>query len=137
MRCTMNRLLVFGPLLVVLLLLGSQTALTQQPKAAATKAGTAADEEQIRKAVVDFVDLYNAHKAAEVAALFAADARVVYRDGTEENGREEIKKSFEEAFSAHPKASMSVVVEEIRFLTPDVAVEEGFTTMFPDGETLT
>jgi uncharacterized protein (TIGR02246 family) len=132
----MNRLRACGPLLIVLLLLGAQTALTQQPKSPATAPATA-DEEQIRKAVVDFVELYNGHKAAELAALFAADARVVYRDGTEENGREEIKQSFEDAFKAHPKVALSVVVDSIRFLTPDVAVEEGFTTTFPDGETLT
>src|SRR5687768_12764809 len=126
----MNRLRTFGPLLVVLLLVSVPTALTQQPKNPATKAGTASDEEQLRKAVVDFVDLYNAHKSAELSALFATDARVAYRDGTEENGREEIKQSFEEAFSANPKIAISVVVDSIRFLTPDVAVEEGFTSMF-------
>lgn len=96
-----------------------------------------ADEEQIRKAVTSFVEQYNAHKADAVAALFHPDARVVYRDGTEVNGREAIKASFEEAFKASPKALVSVVVEGIRFLTPDVAVEEGFTSIFPDGETLT
>src|SRR6185369_8373341 len=95
------------------------------------------DEQQIRKAVVAFVELYNAHKAAEVAAFFALDARMVYRDGSEDNGREEIQKSFEEAFQANPKIAISVVVDSIRFLTPDVAVEEGATTLFPDGETLT
>jgi len=133
----MNRFREPGLLLVALLLVATLAAVAQQPKSATTKSAAGQDEEQIRKSVVDFVELYNAHKAAELAALFAADARVVYRDGTEENGREEIKKSFEEAFSANPKIATSVVVESIRFLTPDVAVEEGFTTTFPDGETLT
>jgi uncharacterized protein (TIGR02246 family) len=96
-----------------------------------------ADEQQIRQAVVAFVELYNAHKAADVAALFAPDARMVYADGTEVNGRDEIKLSFEEAFQSSPKIAVSVVVDSIRFLTPDVAVEEGATTLFPDGETLT
>jgi uncharacterized protein (TIGR02246 family) len=133
----MNGLRACGLLLVVLLFVGLQAGVAQQPKSPATKSGAGQDEEQIRKSVVDFVELYNAHKATELAALFAADARLVYRDGTEENGREEIKKSLEEAFSANPKIATSVVVESIRFLTPDVAVEEGFTTTFPDGETLT
>ncbi len=84
-----------------------------------------------------FVEQYNAHKADAVAALFAADARMVYANGTEVNGRDEIKQSFEEAFTSSPKIAMSVVVDSIRFLTPDVAVEEGSTTLFPDGETLT
>src|SRR4029077_2704508 len=55
----------------------------------------------------------------------------------EVNGRAEIKRSFEAAFGDNPKTAVSVVVDSIRFLTPEVAVEEGSTTMFPDGETLT
>lgn len=141
----MTRFRAPGPLVVVLLLLASQTiALTQQPQKGtaqlqktAAPPGVSADEQQIRQGVVAFVEQYNAHKADALTALFAADARMVFADGTEVNGRDEIKKSFEEAFAENPKCAVSVVVDLIRFLTPDVAVEEGSTTMFPDGETLT
>lgn len=109
-----------------------------QGKAAPTKAnGPTTDEKLIENSVAAFVQQYNSHKAEGVAALFAPDARMTYRDGTEVNGREEIKESMAEAFAASPKIAMSVVVDSIRLLTPDVAVEEGYTTMFPDGETLT
>lgn len=104
------------------------------PKASSS---AAADEQQIQKAVTTFVEQYNAHKADAVAALFAPDARMTLRGGTEMNGREEIKKSLEEDFAESPKMAMSVVVDSIRFLTSDVAVEEGYSTLFPDGETLT
>src|SRR5436190_22055917 len=149
----MTRLRAPGPLLVVLLFIAAQSiALTQQPKAQQSQTqqpqtrqpqgpsaepAVSADEQQIRQGVVAFVEQYNAHKADAVAALFAADARMVFRDGTEVNGREEIKQSFEQAFKDSPKTAVSVVVDSIRFLTPDVAVEEGDTTTFPDGETLT
>jgi len=103
---------------------------------AAKEAAVSEDEQQIRRAVVAFVDQYNAHKAEETAALFAADARMVFRDGTEVNGRPEITQAFARAFAASPKAAISVVVDSIRFLTPDVAVEEGSTSLFPDGDTL-
>jgi uncharacterized protein (TIGR02246 family) len=112
------------------------TASAQQPRPAAP-AGLTADEQQVRQGVVAFVQQYNAHKADALAALFAADARMIFRDGTEVNGREGIKQSFEEAFKEGPKSAVSVVVDSIRFLTPDVAVEEGTTSMFPDGDTLT
>ena len=141
----MTRFRAPGPLVVVLLLLAAQTiALTQQPQKGtaqpqktAAPSGVSADEQQIRQGVVAFVEQYNAHKADALAALFAPDARMVFADGTEVNGRDEIKQSFEEAFKENPKCAVSVVVDSIRFLTPDVAVEEGSTTMFPDGETLT
>lgn len=96
-----------------------------------------ADEKQIRTAVVGFVDQYNNHKADAVAALFAPSARMMFADGTEVNGREEIQKTFADVFATRPQTLISVVVDSIRFLTPDVAVEEGTTSLFPDGETLT
>lgn len=111
-------------------------AQSEPPRSPATEEQTiSADEQQLRNAVVKFVELYNAHKAKDMAALFAPDARMVYRDGTVINGAEAIAKSLEDAFEDDPKCAISVVVDSIRILTPDVAVEEGFTTDFPDGET--
>jgi uncharacterized protein (TIGR02246 family) len=136
----MNRMIV-TPLVVLCAVAGSYV-FAQKPKPSNGQSSTAAraaksDEQVLRDAVVSFVNKYDAHKADEVAALFAADARMVFADGTEVNGRDEIKESFEEAFKASPKAAISVEVDSIKFLTPDVAVEEGTTNMFPDGETLT
>jgi uncharacterized protein (TIGR02246 family) len=124
-------------LAATLVVAAAASTLAQQPKSPSAEKAASADEQAIRKAVVAFVEQYNAHKADAVAALFAPDARMVLRDGSELNGRDEIKQSLEEAFRASPKAAISVVVESLRFLTPDVAVEEGFTSSFPDGETLT
>jgi uncharacterized protein (TIGR02246 family) len=135
----MNRIhasrLLLAALVVALAAIAA--ALAQQPKTQPKKSGEPSDEDQIRKGVVAFVEQYNAHKADELAALFAPDARMVYRDGTEVNGHDEIKHSFEETFASSPKTAVSVDVDSIRFLTPDVAVEEGVTSVFPDGETLT
>jgi uncharacterized protein (TIGR02246 family) len=118
-------------------LLHAVCAFAQAPDAPSPKPVLSADEQQIRQSVEAFVKQYNSHKAGEVAALFAPDARMVLRDDTEINGRDAIKQSFEEAFEESPKGAISVVVDSIRFLTSDVAVEDGATTLFPDGETLT
>src|SRR4051812_27469014 len=91
---------------IALLLVAASRLVAQQPKATA-EAALSADEKQIRQAVIAFAERYNAHKAADVAALFAPDARVVYRDGSEANGREEIKQGFEEVFRESPKAAIS------------------------------
>jgi uncharacterized protein (TIGR02246 family) len=120
-----------------LLLAAAASALAQQPaRVAKAQNAISPDEQAIRKAVVAFVEQYNAHNADGVTALFAADARMTLRDGTEFNGREEIKQAFERSFADSPKGALSVVVDSLRFLTPDVAVEEGFTSLFPDGDTL-
>lgn len=110
---------------------------TTPPTAKSADPETVSPEEQkLRLSVKMFVELYNAHKAKEVADLYAADARLVLRDGTEINGRDEIAKSLTAAFAEMPKSAVSVSVDSFRFLTPDVAVEEGTTSDFPDGETL-
>ncbi len=127
---------VFVILFVFLGTIAVGTFAQQRNGPAETKQSNA-DEEQIRTSVVAFVEQYNAHKVDALAALFASDARMVFQDGSEVNGRDEIKATFEEAFLDSPKAAVSVVVDSIKFLTPDVAVEEGSTTLFPDGETLT
>jgi uncharacterized protein (TIGR02246 family) len=114
-------------------LLAAASALAQQPSSTTLSP----DEVQIRRAVVAFVDQYNNHKANGLAALFAPSARMTFADGSEVNGRDAIQKTFAETFANRPQSTVSVVVDSIRFLTPDVAVEEGTTTLFPDGETLT
>jgi uncharacterized protein (TIGR02246 family) len=120
-----------------LVALAAASAAAQQPaRPAKAESSLSPDEQTIRKAVVAFVELYNAHNTEGLAGLFAPDARMTFRDGTEVNGREEIKQAFVEAFTTSPKAAVSVVVDSIRFLTPDVAVEEGSTSLFPDGDTL-
>jgi uncharacterized protein (TIGR02246 family) len=120
-----------------MILLATSRVFSQQPKESKADPSLSPDEKQIRQAVVAFVEHYNAHKPDKVAALFAPDARMVFRDGTEVNGTSEIQQSFADAFAQSPKTAISVVVDSIKLLTPDVAVEEGITSMFPDGETLT
>lgn len=95
------------------------------------------DEQAIRKGAAEFVKRYESHEADKLAALFAEDARYVFADGSEVMGRDEIKQSFAAAFESNPKAALSVVVESIKFIAPTVAVEDGTTSYFPDGETLT
>jgi uncharacterized protein (TIGR02246 family) len=133
-------------LLVVPLVAQEQPTETEtEPPATATESAPesteseplSADQEQVHEAIVKFVELYNAKDAAGLAELFAENARLVDRDGNETNGRPDIQASFEEAFAANPDGAISVVVDHIHFLTPDVAVEEGATEFFPDGETLT
>ena len=113
------------------------TALAQPTVNPDAEESISPDERQIRQGVLDFVELYNAQKTDDAVKLFAADARFVARDGSEANGQDEIRQSLEETFSTSPQGKISVVVDSIRLLTPDVAVEEGATKVFPDGETLT
>lgn len=98
---------------------------------------TAADEEAVRKAAIRFVEAYNAHDAKAVAELFGPNARMEDEDGELIESREAIEQAYAEEFEDSPKAKISLDVNSLTFITPDVAVEEGAVEIFPDGETLT
>lgn len=95
------------------------------------------DEKAIQDAAVSFVDAYNAKDAAAITALFDAAARLEEADGTVTTGAEAIKAAFTAAFEAEPTAEIGLDMESLKLITPDIAIEEGTTEFYPDGETLT
>ncbi len=120
------------------LVLAALSFATESPSALAQPAAdAAADEEAIEQSAVRFVEAYGKKDLAAIAALFGPDARLEEADGTVFQGREEIEAAFQAEFEDNPKAALGVTMDSIRFITPDVAVEEGSTQFFPDGELLT
>jgi uncharacterized protein (TIGR02246 family) len=97
----------------------------------------AAVQQAIEQAAVKFVEAYNAKDAEAIAKLFGPEARVEEADGTVVEGRDDIQAAFTAVFENDPKAKISVTMDSIRLIKPDVAVEQGATEYFPDGETLT
>ena len=92
----------------------------------ACRADQADDEAAIRKSDVAYVEAYNKHDAKALAELWSPEA--VYVDpetGEEAVGREEIEKEFAETFKGLKDAKLEVDVKSIKFLSPNVAVENG------------
>jgi uncharacterized protein (TIGR02246 family) len=97
-----------------------------QPKTAASKAdGNEADENAIRATADDFVKAFNAADAKAVGALWASDAEYTDESGQAFQGRAAIEKEYADLFKEHRGATMTVTIESIRFLGPDVAIEKG------------
>lgn len=94
-------------------------------------------EDQIRQSAVDFVAAYNAGQSEALGKLFTADAVFVAADGTRTEGRKAIQDSFAAERKESPRAATSVVVKSVRSLGAEMAIEEGESTQFPDGETAT
>ena len=103
----------------------------------AAENGPSPDEQAIQDAAVKFVDAYNAKDAAAMTALFDPEARLEEADGTVVSGAESIREAFAAAFEAEPGAEISLDMKSLKLITADVAVEEGATEFYPDGETLT
>ena len=111
--------------------------LADLPCSFAQEASSPQDSSAIEQAAKQFVEMFNRHDAKAVAALFAEDAELVERSGERFVGRDEIEAAFSDSFAQNPKAKLSLAVDTLRFVTPDVAVEEGRTTWYPDGVTAT
>lgn len=107
-------------------LFGVQEPGQQKAAAPVTKAGSSSAEEQAVRAVATaFGAAFNARDLDGIRKLFDSEARVVDEDGQSLDGVENIMQRFAIAFEANPKLQVEFVADAIRFLTPDVAVEQG------------
>jgi uncharacterized protein (TIGR02246 family) len=99
----------------------------QAKEGASAKPDRSADEKAIRANVAAFVEAYNAKNAKGVASLFAPEGQIVDKEGQAIEGREGIEKAFADLFKDNPQKRTEVSIESLRFLGPDLAIEEGTT----------
>jgi uncharacterized protein (TIGR02246 family) len=82
-----------------------------------------ADEEAVRGLYRQLMDGWNRGSGAAFAAAFTEDGDLVAFDGTHFKGRREIEPSHQQLFDRWMKGTRLVgEVEDVRFLSPDVAV---------------
>jgi uncharacterized protein (TIGR02246 family) len=97
-------------------------------------ADKAKEPDELEPSATAFEAAFNKGDAAAIAAQFGENAEVVDEDGNVVQGREDIQARFAEVFQKYPTAAIAVHVTSIRKLSPDVAVEDGYsiTTLTPD-----
>jgi uncharacterized protein (TIGR02246 family) len=93
-----------------------------------------ADERAIRAADDAFVREYNQGDSKALAARFTEDAEAIELDGARFHGRDRIERRLAETFAASPGVKIALEIAAIRFLTPDVAKEEGHAVVTPAKE---
>lgn len=106
---------------------------TAPPVARSQEAGDAkktaeVDLSDVEAAAADFEKAYNSGNAEQLAALFLEDAEIVDEDGNIVQGRASIQSRFAEVFQEFPKARIAIEITSLRQLSPDVAVEDGYST---------
>lgn len=89
----------------------------------------AADEQLLNQVAVQFTLAYNSGDAKAIAALFAPDAEMIDENDDRVIGRENIQALFADLFAARKGATISIQKGLLKFLSPDVALEEGRTTL--------
>ena len=95
----------------------------------------AAEEKAIRATADAFVKAFNAADAKAVGECWAADAEYVDEEGESFQGRAAIEKVYSEVFQQNHGAMMTVKIESIRLLGPDVAREKGVAWVKSPGGT--
>lgn len=115
--------------LVVGLAYNARPTAAQPPKNA-----NPADEAALLKNAEAFVAAFNKGDAKALAAFWTPDGDFTDQLGHKLSGREAIEKSFAELFAENKGAQLRIDVTGLRFVTADVAVEDGTTAVIhPDG----
>lgn len=105
---------------------------SQERKPVAKPAPT--DLQSLQSSADAFAKAFNAGNADALAAQFHENAEAIDEDGNILVGRKDIAARFAETFKEFPHARVSVELTSLRQLSPEVAVEDGFstTTLQPD-----
>ncbi len=88
-----------------------------------------ADEQALHSLGKQYADAYKTGNAAILASLFTEDAEMIDENGDRIRGRRAIQDVFTAIFRRRPGASLTITPDSVRFLAPDVAQEEGRTTV--------
>jgi uncharacterized protein (TIGR02246 family) len=118
---------VIGFLGVIGLLIGLAAGLgpAQQSKADAT------DKDALAKAAEAFVEAFHKGDAKAVAAFWTVDGDYTDQSGKHLKGREAIEKAFAVMFTENKDAKLRIDSEALEMVSPDVAVEDGVSAVFP------
>jgi uncharacterized protein (TIGR02246 family) len=89
----------------------------------------------IRKSARDFEKAFEKGDAKAVAALWTENGEFIDDSGIALRGRADIEKAYAELFKEKPKGKMEIVIEGIRFPSPESAIEDGILRLtYPGAE---
>ena len=120
-------------LLWLLAVLALGFGLTPRPALAQQSAGSAEDKEAIAKNAEAFVEAFHKGDAKALAAFWAPDGDFIDQTGRRVKGRKAIAKAFTALFAENKGLKLRIEGLSLRFVTPDVAVEDGITEAFSPG----
>ena len=116
--------------------LGAQTGVQGKKAAPAPKKAVDAAKDAVLANIRTFTEAFNRRDVATLLKLFTDDCELTEADGTTLRGLSELEAGLKEGFESDPVARISVDIDSLKQITPDVIIEEGTTTFFPDGKTL-
>jgi uncharacterized protein (TIGR02246 family) len=104
----------------------------EEPRPKAASDSRTGDSAAIRSAMQSFVEAFRSGDAKALAGHWTAEGEYLGEDGGEVRGREALEKSFAAFFAKHPKVHAEAQPESLRFVSRDVAIQEGTVTVRRD-----
>jgi len=93
-----------------------------------------ADQDAIAKKAKAFVEAFHKGDGDSLAAFWTPDGDYTDRNGQTLKGRDAIARAFKQLFAENKGLKLQINSVALRFLTPEVAVEDGTTEVLsPDG----
>jgi uncharacterized protein (TIGR02246 family) len=105
---------------------GGQGQAAAQP---ARQLGATADEKAMLDGIAGFAKAYGAANAGAIADLFLDESMIVNPEGSAVRGKAAIAAMYDAAFKESPGLKLEATVEDIRFVTTDLARIEGKTRL--------
>jgi len=109
-----------------------------KPRPAGTlpSAGRREEEQRLRKTIQAYCDAFNKNDLDGLMACWTEDAEYTNEAGKAYRGREMLRTLLKRALSDHKGSKQTIEVRSVRFIRPEVAVEEGRVIMTsPEGTT--
>jgi uncharacterized protein (TIGR02246 family) len=100
------------------------------PGFAGQEKGDAKEAAAIQKQAEAFIEAFHNGDAKALAAFWTADGEYTDQTGRRTQGRDAIEKLFASFFAENKGAKLRITGDSLRFLTPEVAVEDGTTEVF-------
>jgi uncharacterized protein (TIGR02246 family) len=88
-----------------------------------------AEEQAIRKSVAAFTAAFNKADLDHLLSAWTGDAEFLSGSGHVYRGKAQLRTLLEKALARHKGSKQTVKVTSIRFIKPDVALEEGVVTL--------
>src|SRR5205085_9007327 len=105
--------------------------LCARPGLAGQGKGISKEEAVLQKNAEAFVEAFHKGDAKALAAFWTPNGDYTDQTGRHFQGRAAIEKAFQGYFAEHPGMKLRVNILGVRFVTPDVAVEDGVTEVIP------
>ena len=115
--------------------MAAQTGAAMVMQASALRRSTDHEEAAVRSLYYGLIEAWNQHNADGMAALFSEDGSTVGFDGSRMDGAHAIAKELRRIFADHSPPAYVCKLEDVRFLTPDVAIVKAIAGMAPPGHT--